>query len=150
MAMIAVGLWGAILGPPALWILPTAFPIVMALGGLMGFLGIHIPGIEIGIALSALVMGVMVLIEYKPVLWISLTMVSIFAIFHGHAHGTEIPTGSSALQFSMGFVVATGLLHLIGIALGEATYSPQKKAMVKILGALISLSGLFFLIKAVF
>ena len=120
MAMVAVGLWGTILGPPALWILPIAFPMVMAMGGLMGFLGIHIPGVEIGIALSALILGVMVLIECKPALWIAMVMVSIFAIFHGHAHGTELPAGSSALQFSIGFVVATGLLHLIGIGLGEA------------------------------
>jgi urease accessory protein len=147
-AMVAVGLWGAVLGPPALWVLPVAFPMVMAFGGLLGFLGIQIPGVEIGIALSAIVMGIMVAIECKPALWISAVIVSIFAIFHGYAHGSELPTGSNALQFSMGFVITTGILHLIGILLGEARRKPRGIAVVKISGGSIALTGIYFLIRA--
>lgn len=147
-AMVAVGLWGAVLGPPALWVLPVAFPIVMAFGGLLAFLGIQIPGIEIGIALSAIVMGIMVAIECKPALWIAAIIVSIFAIFHGCAHGSELPNGSNAVQFSMGFVVATGCLHLIGILLGETRRSPRGIAMAKLIGGSIAIAGLYFLIRA--
>jgi len=147
-AMVAVGLWGAVLGPPALWVLPIAFPMVMAFGGLLGFLGIHIPGIEIGIALSAIVMGLMVAADCKPALWIAAVIVSIFAIFHGYAHGSELPIGSNALQFSMGFVVGTGCLHLIGIFLGEAKKFPQASALVKLTGGGIAITGLYFLIRA--
>ena len=146
-AMVAVGLWGAVLGPPALWVLPVAFPMVMAFGGLLGFLGIQIPGIEIGIALSAIVMGIMVAIECRPALWISAVIVSIFAIFHGYAHGLELPAGRNALQFSLGFVIATGLLHLIGILLGEARRRPRGIAVVKIVGGAIAITGIYLLIR---
>jgi len=118
LAMIAVGLWGAVLGPPAIWVLPVAFPMVMALGGLMGLLGIPVPGVEIGIAVSAIVLGAMVLAEVRPSLWIAAAIVAFFAIFHGHAHGRELPEGASALLYSLGFVVATGLLHAAGIVIG--------------------------------
>ena len=106
--MIAVGLWGAQLGPPALWLLPVTFPMVMAVGGFLGLLGVALPGVEIGIALSALLLGLMVAIEGKPPLVVAAALVGVFAIFHGHAHGTELPAGQSGLAYSIGFVVATG------------------------------------------
>src|SRR5688572_20377092 len=97
LAMIAVGLWGAQLGPPALWLLPVTFPMVMALGGLLGLLGVPVPGVEIGIALSALLLGAMVAGEVKPPLAAAAVLVGFFAVFHGHAHGTELPAGQSGL-----------------------------------------------------
>ena len=93
LAMIAVGLWGAQLGAPAIWLLPVTFPMVMAVGGFIGLVGIPLPGVEIGIALSALLLGLMVASEAKPSLAIAATIVAFFAIFHGHAHGTELPAG---------------------------------------------------------
>jgi urease accessory protein len=148
LAMIAVGLWGAQLGPPALWVLPVAFPMVMALGGMLGLLGIPIPGVEVGIALSALVLGCMVLTECRPALWFAGTLVGFFAIFHGHAHGTELPEGSSGLLYSVGFVVATGLLHGVGIAIGLIHRWNGGRQLIRIAGAYVAVAGVYFLWKA--
>ena len=149
LAMIAVGLWGAVLGPPAIWVLPVAFPVVMALGGLLGLLGIPVPGVEIGIALSAIILGAMVLAELRPALWLAAAVVAFFAIFHGHAHGQELPEGTSALLYSLGFVVATGLLHAVGILLGEAHRWAVGRQAVRAAGGGVALAGLFFLWQAV-
>lgn len=147
-AMLAVGLWGAVLGPPAVWVLPVAFPMVMALGALLGLLGVPIPGVEIGIAVSGLVMGVMVLFEFRPPLWVAALIVSVFAVFHGHAHGAELPAGSNALLFSLAFVIATGLLHLAGILLGETRRWPGGRRFVQAAGAMVAMVGLWFLERA--
>lgn len=147
-AMVAVGLWGAVLAPPALWVLPVAFPLVMAFGGLLGMLGVPIPGVEIGIAVSGLVMGLMVLFELRPPLWLAALIVASFAVFHGHAHGAELPAGSNALLFSLAFVIATGLLHLAGILLGETRRWPGGRSFVRGAGGGIALAGLFFLERA--
>ena len=149
LAMIAVGLWGAVLGPPAIWVLPVAFPLVMALGGLMGLLGVPVPGVEIGIAVSAIVLGVMVLAEIRPSLWVAALVVAFFAVFHGHAHGRELPEGTSALLYSLGFVVATGLLHAVGILLGVAHRWVAGRQVVRVAGAGVALAGVFFLWRAV-
>lgn len=149
LAMIAVGLWGAQLGNPALWILPVTFPMVMAMGAMMGLLGIPVPGIEIGIAVSAILLGAMVLGEVKPKLYIATVMVGFFAIFHGHAHGTELPAGQSGLLYSMGFVIATGVLHGIGILIGTIHRWPAGKLALRGAGAFIAAMGVFFLWQAV-
>jgi len=149
LAMVAVGLWGAVLGPPAIWVLPVAFPLVMALGGLMGLLGIPVPGVEVGIALSAIVLGAMVLAEIRPPLWLAAVIVAFFAVFHGHAHGRELPEGTSALLYSLGFVVATGLLHAAGILLGVAHRWSAGRQLVRAAGGGVALAGIFFLWRAV-
>ncbi|MBW1750181.1 MAG: HupE/UreJ family protein [Deltaproteobacteria bacterium] len=145
LAMIAVGLWGAQLGSPALWILPIAFPMMMAVGAMMGLVGIPVPGVEIGIALSAIVLGSMILAEVRPKLAIAIAMVGIFAIFHGHAHGTELPDGQSGLLYSMGFVIATGCLHGLGVLLGLVNAIPVGKLVVRGAGTFIAGMGIFFL-----
>lgn len=147
-AMVAVGLWGAVLGPPALWVLPVAFPLVMAFGGLLGLLGVPIAGVEIGIAVSGLVMGLMVLFELRPPLWLAALIVSAFAVFLGHAHGAELPAGSNALLYSLAFVIATGLLHLLGILLGETRRWPGGRRFVQGAGGVVALVGLWFLEQA--
>ena len=149
LAMIAVGLWGAQLGNPAIWVLPITFPMVMSFGAMMGLLGIPLPGIEIGIAVSAILLGVMVLGEVKPNLYIAAVMVGVFAIFHGHAHGTELPPGQSGLLYSMGFVIATGVLHGIGIIIGLIHRWPAGKLALRLTGAFIAVMGVFFLWQAV-
>ena len=149
LAMIAVGIWGAQLGNPALWLLPVTFPMVMSLGAMMGLLGIPLPGIEIGIAVSAILLGAMVLGEVKPKLYIATVMVGFFAIFHGHAHGTELPPGQSGLLYSMGFVIATGVLHGIGILIGTIHRWPAGKLALRGAGAFIAGMGVFFLWQAV-
>lgn len=117
-AMVAVGVWAAQLGAPAIWILPVVFPVMMAFGGLIGFLGVSLPGTEIGIALSMIVFGGAVMLRARPQLVPVIAVVAFFAIFHGYAHGMELPRGESALFYSVGFVVATAFLHLIGIGIG--------------------------------
>ena len=148
LAMIAVGLWGAQLGSPALWLLPIAFPMMMATGAMMGLMGIPVPGVEIGIALSAIVLGTMILAEVRPKLAIALAMVGVFAIFHGHAHGTELPAGQSGLLYSMGFVIATGCLHGVGIAIGLVNGIPAGRLALRGAGSFIAIMGVFFLWKA--
>jgi urease accessory protein len=148
LAMIAVGLWGAQLGAPAIWLLPVTFPMVMAFGGFLGLVGIPLPGVEYGIALSALALGVMVAREAKPPLIAAAVMVGFFAVFHGHAHGTELPPGQSGLMYSIGFVMATGCLHGVGIAIGLVHAWPVGKAALRVAGAAVALAGVAFLWRA--
>jgi len=148
LAMIAVGLWGAQLGAPAIWLLPVTFPIVMALGGFLGLVGVPLPGVEVGIAASALLLGAAVMTERKPPLYVAAALVAFFAIFHGHAHGTELPPGQSGLLYSLGFVMATGCLHAIGIAIGAIHRWPAGQIALRIAGGGVGLAGVFFLWQA--
>jgi urease accessory protein len=144
-AMVAVGLWGAFLGAPAIWLLPIVFPVVMAFGGVLGILGIELPWVETGIAVSAIVLGLMVALGVRAPLAVAAVLVGAFAIFHGHAHGTELPAATDAIAYSVGFVVATGLLHLAGIALGSLTRWPAGKIAVRAAGGAIAIAGVIFL-----
>ena len=144
-AMVAVGLWGAFLGKPAIWILPVVFPLVMALGGALGVAGVEIPYIETGIALSGVVIGLAVAFMVRPPIWVAGIIVGAFAIFHGHAHGTELPNSANPLIYSIGFVTGTGLLHLAGIAIGELARWTWGKMLVRASGGVIALIGLVFL-----
>ncbi|HEX7272873.1 MAG TPA: HupE/UreJ family protein [Casimicrobiaceae bacterium] len=149
LAMVAVGLWGAQLGTPAIWVLPVAFPLVMAMGGMLGFLGVPLPGVEYGIAASAIVLGAAVAFEVRPPLVVAALVVGAFAIFHGHAHGTELPQGESALLYSMGFVIATGCLHAIGIGIGTVHRRPWGRRFLRAAGTVVAAGGVFFMWKAV-
>jgi urease accessory protein len=144
-AMVAVGLWGAFLGPPAIWLLPIVFPLVMAFGGTLGILGVPIPAVETGIATSAVVLGLMVAMAARPPLSAAAALVGVFAIFHGHAHGAELPAGVDAVAYSLGFVIATGLLHLSGIAFGTLAAWPAGRIAVRTAGGAIALAGVAFL-----
>ncbi len=148
LAMVAVGLWGAQLGAPAIWVLPVAFPLVMAMGGMLGFLGVPVPGVEYGIAASAIVLGTAIACEIRPPLVIAALVVACFAVFHGHAHGTELPPGQSALLFSMGFVVATGCLHAVGIGIGTVHRRPWGRRFLRVAGTVVAAGGAFFMWKA--
>jgi urease accessory protein len=145
--MIAVGLWGAQLGNPAIWVLPITFPLIMALGGMLGVLGVPIPSVEIGIAVSGIVLGIMVAGAVRPPLWLAMLMVGAFAIFHGHAHGTELPNATDPLAYGVGFVTATGLLHLAGILLGILIARPLGERAVRAAGVLIAVGGGWFLLS---
>ena len=148
LAMVAVGLWGAQLGAPAIWLLPVTFPMVMAFGGFLGLLGVPIPGVESGIALSAILLGSMVAAEARPPLWLAVTLVGFFAIFHGHAHGTELPAGENGLLYSVGFVVATGCLHATGISIGLIHRWRSGRIALRIAGAAVAAAGAVFLWRA--
>ncbi len=145
LAMVAVGLWGAQLGKPAIWVLPISFPLVMAFGGALGLLGVPLPGVEAGIALSAVVLGLMVLIEAEPPLAVALTVAGFFALFHGHAHGVELPEGQSGVLYSIGFVIATGLLHGAGIGIGVLHRWKAGRRGLRAAGGIVLLGGLYFL-----
>ena len=148
LAMVAVGLWGAQLGAPAILVLPLAFPLVMAAGALLGFVGVPIPGVEFGIAASAIVLGAAVAFELRPALVVAALIVAAFAIFHGHAHGTELPPGQNALLYSIGFVMATGGLHALGIGIGTVHRRAWGRKLLRAAGAAVAGGGLFFLWRA--
>lgn len=150
LAMVAVGLWGAFLGRPLIYVLPVVFPTVMAIGGILGMSGIMLPPVELGIALSVLLLGGLVAAAQPlPVLAASL-IVGLFAIFHGFAHGQELPVTADPVGYSLGFVLSTGLLHIVGIGLGYLTRLPGALALLpRLLGGIIALAGCYFLYKVI-
>jgi urease accessory protein len=145
LAMVAVGIWGAQLKRPAIWVLPVTFPLVMSFGGLLGIRGVPLPGVEIGVAVSAVVLGIVIAFELRPPLWVAGVIVSIFAIFHGHAHGTELPKAASPLTYAAGFVLATGLLHVCGILIGLVDLFPAGAKVLRTAGGFIAVIGAFLL-----
>lgn len=144
-AMVAVGLWGAFLGPPAVYLLPIVFPLVMAAGGVLGILGLPVPGVEAGIAVSAVILGSMVALAARAPLGLAVGLVGAFAVFHGYAHGAELAPGADALAYSAGFVGATGSLHLLGIGFGLVARWPVGRYAVRAAGVAIALAGVAFL-----
>jgi urease accessory protein len=146
LAMVAVGIWGTQLGRPAIWLLPVTFPLVMSIGGVLGVRGVPIPGVEIGVAASAVVLGVMILLAARPPLWVAAALVGAFAIFHGHAHGTELPKAAYPLAYGVGFVLSTGVLHVTGITLGLIDRWPIGARSLRGIGAAIGASGLYLLV----
>jgi urease accessory protein len=144
-AMVAVGIWGAQLGTPAIWVLPITFPLVMAIGGVLGILHVPLPMPEVMIALSALVLGAAVAVRMRLPFAAAAAIVAVFAIFHGYAHGAELPKSADPLAYGVGFVVSTGLLHLCGITIGTLTRWPSGERLIQGLGVVIALLGGYFL-----
>ena len=149
LAMLAVGLWGAFLGRPLIYVLPVIFPTVMAFGGALGIAHVPMPPVEIGIAVSVLLLGAAIAFAFNPPIWAAGILVGIFAIFHGYAHGTELPSIADPIAFSAGFVLVTGLLHIAGIAIGLLADRPGGVRVVRSIGALIGMCGIWYLYAAV-
>ena len=149
LAMVAVGLWGAILGRPLIVALPAIFPAMMALGGVAGMAGLPVPPVELGIALSVLVLGAAIALAWRAPVWLACVMVGAFALFHGYAHGQELPSAADPLGYSAGFVLATGLLHLAGVAVGLAALRPRGLVALRAVGGLIAAAGVWFISGAV-
>ena len=147
-AMVAVGLWGAILGHPAIWVLPVAFPLVMAAGSILGIIGIPVPAIDIGVALSGIVLGTMVATVSRPPLAIAFFLISIFAIYHGYPHGVALPDFGMPLLYISGFVFSTGLLHLSGVALGLVFRWRCGQLIVRAAGCVIAVVGAYYLFNS--
>lgn len=145
LAMVSVGLWGAFLGRPLIAALPVIFPAVMALGALLAMIGMPQPPIELGIALSVLVLGVAIAAAWRAPVWLACTIVAVFAVFHGFAHGTEIPSLADPIAYSTGFMLATGSLHLTGIGLGTINSLRGGIVITRGMGAAVALAGLYFL-----
>jgi urease accessory protein len=137
-AMVAVGLWGAQLRAPAIWLLPITFPLVMAVGGFLGLIGVPLPAVDTGVAMSGVVLGVCVATAARPPLWIPAIIVGAFGLLHGYAHGTAMPMSGSPIAFGAGFVVATGMLHLCGILIGLLVRWPTGAMIVRASGAVIA------------
>ncbi|BAM92475.1 conserved membrane hypothetical protein [Bradyrhizobium oligotrophicum S58] len=147
-AMVAVGIWGAQLGGVAIWVLPIVFPLVMAFGAVLGILKIGLPVPELIIALSALVLGLAVAMRIRVPFAVAAVIVAIFAVFHGHAHGAELPTAVNPLAYGCGFVVATGLLHASGITIGALARWPGGERVIQGVGAAIAALGGYFLVSS--
>lgn len=150
LAMVAVGLWGAFLGRPLIYILPVIFPTVMAGGAILGMASFQLPPVELGIALSVLLLGALIAGAQSLPIWAASAIVAVFAIFHGFAHGQELPVTADPVGYSAGFVLSTGLLHVAGIALGALTSLPRPFAHIpRVLGGMIALAGIFFLYRVI-
>jgi urease accessory protein len=148
-AMVAVGLWGAQLGAPAIWLLPVTFPLVMALGAVAGLIGIPLPHAVAGVALSGVILGAMVASAARPALWIAALIVAAFAVFHGHTHGTALPLSGVPLAFGAGFVISTGLLHLCGITIGLLNRHRTGARAIRFAGIVIAVTGGVYLARYV-
>jgi urease accessory protein len=147
--MVAVGLWGAQLGAPAIWLLPVTFPLVMALGAVAGLIGVPLPHAVAGVALSGVILGALVASAARPRLWIAALIVAAFAVFHGHTHGTALPLSGVPLAFGAGFVISTGLLHLCGIAIGLLNRRPAGAQAIRLGGIVIAVTGGVYLARYV-
>ena len=149
LAMVSVGLWGAFLGRPLIYILPMVFPGMMVVGAAVGMSGMTLPPVEVGIALSVVTLGVMILFAVRAPIAVACAIVGLFAVFHGYAHGAELPSAADPIGYSAGFVVSTGLLHLVGIALGTLRATPAGTLALRAAGGVIMVIGGWFLVQAV-
>jgi urease accessory protein len=149
LAMVSVGLWGAFLGRPMIYVLPVIFPAMMVAGAIMGMFVVPVPPVEVGIALSALVLGGCIALSVRAPVWAACVIVAIFAVFHGYAHGKELPSAADPVAYSVGFVLATGLLHVTGICLGLLNDLPRGIVATRSMGGIIALLGVRFLCQAI-
>lgn len=146
LAMVAVGLWASQIGGRALWLLPLTFPVVMAAGAAMDFGGVALPWVEIGIAASVLVLGAAVALRARPSLALSVPLIAAFALLHGYSHGVELPVEASALEFGVGFIVATAVLHLVGIGIGLVANRLPVHFVARAAGGAIAVAGVALLV----
>ena len=148
LAMFAVGLWGAQMGGRPVWTLPVTFPLIMVAGGIAGMAGVALSGVEIGIAVSIIALGAAIALAWRPVEWVPLLMVGFFAVCHGYAHGVELPRAADPADYAIGFVLATGMIHLFGIGVGLVLNKQVGGRLVRLLGGLIGAAGVYFLVPA--
>jgi urease accessory protein len=149
LAMVSVGLWGAFLGRPLIYVLPVVFPAMMVVGAIMGMFSVPMPPVELGIALSVLVLGSCIALSVKAPVWAASLVVAMFAVFHGYAHGKELPSAADPVSYSAGFVLATGLLHISGIGLGLINERPHGIAVTRSMGGVVATLGVWFLFRAI-
>lgn len=149
LAMVSVGLWGAFLGRPLIVALPVIFPSVMAVGAVIGMTSFRLPGVELGIAFSVIALGGVIAASYRAPVWAACMLVGLFGLFHGYAHGHELPSAADPAGYSTGFIIGTGLLHVLGIAIGAVVSLPRGRLILRVLGLAISGAGVYFLAAAV-
>jgi len=145
LAMVAVGVFAYVLGGRALWLVPVSFVVMMAVGFVLGVAQVDVPFVELGIALSSVVIGGAAALGRPMPVAAAATLVGVFAIFHGHAHGAEMPTNAAGFEYAVGFMLATGLLHLVGIgaAMGVARLvGKYGKPVAQVAGGVFALGGI--------
>lgn len=147
LAMIAVGLWAAQMRERAAWTVPGIFVGMMLAGGALGMSGVPVPYIEAGVLASVLVLGVLVAGAFKLPLAVSGILVGIFAVFHGYAHGAEMPIASDAISYSAGFALATSSLHAVGILAGTGLRKLNIEKLTRLAGGAIALSGIYLAVS---
>lgn len=141
--MLAVGVWAAQIGGRAVWMVPSAFVVVMIFGGVLGFSGITMPLMEAGILVSVLIIGVLITGAVKMPLQFSLALVAIFALFHGVAHGTEMPATIGAGVYTLGFAISTTMLHICGVFSGTMFKANKLQCINRLTGGFITLGGIY-------
>ena len=148
LAMVAVGLFAARLGGKAFWAVPLAFVGMMIVGGALALNGIGLPYVEIGIAASVIVLGAAVALDFNLPVSAAMGLAGFFSLFHGHAHGAEMPVTASGVTYGLGFVMATALLHSAGLGLGllaSKASAPRNFNLFKVTGAAVALAGVALL-----
>lgn len=149
LAMTLIGIFAYQLGGRALWFVPLTFVIVMALGSFLSVMGVPVPFVEVGIALSVIVLGAIVAFGVKAPVAVAMGVVGLFAIFHGHAHGSEMPLDASGFEYGIGFMMATALLHAVGIGIGVLIGISSKTLgnnVYRVAGGLASVAGVALLL----
>jgi urease accessory protein len=146
LAMFAVGLWAAQIGGRATWLVPSTFVAVMVLGGVLGFWGVPIPFIEHGILVSVLLLGVLIVAACRLPTVYSALIVGLLAVFHGYAHGAEMPAATEAASYTAGFAMATATLHLSGVGVGMILQNVNLQAVNRLAGGAIALGGIYLAI----
>ncbi|MSR08110.1 MAG: HupE/UreJ family protein [Gammaproteobacteria bacterium] len=147
LAMVSVGILSAQIGGRAIWTVPTTFVSVMAIGGLLGWLNVGLTSIELGISFSVLILGIAIAADRKLPVLVAMGAVGIFAIFHGYAHGAEMPTVANALTYGLGFMTGTAFLHVAGLVVGDISqHYARGKILLRIAGAAIAGVGTWFLV----
>lgn len=149
MAMLAVGLWAVQQSAKqarALWLLPASFVAAMATGFILALTGVALPGVETGIALSVLLLGLIVAFAVRPPLPAAMAVTALFALFHGHAHGTEVGDASQAATYALGMLLATALLHGLGLVGAQVAQKFNAGMLTRAAGAAVALTGIVILV----
>ncbi len=146
LAMVAVGIWAVQVGGKAVWAIPLSFVGMMVAGGILGITGVNIPFVEKGIIMSVLILGVLITASARLPLIVGMLIVGLFALFHGHTHGNEIPNAAMGITYSIGFALSTILLHLSGIGIAQLIQKTKKIQLLRYTGATILIAGMYLLI----
>jgi urease accessory protein len=146
LAMVAVGLWAAMAGGRSVWLVPAAFLVAMAAGGILGVAGVGLPAVEIGIVLSVVALGALVAARAILPVALGMAVVGVFAVFHGHAHGAEMPAAASGLAYGLGFLISTAALHAAGVGIGALAGRLAQERALRAGGGAIAAVGLLLLV----
>jgi urease accessory protein len=140
--MISVGLWAALKGGRALWLWPAAFVGVMLIGGALGTAHVSVPFVESGILASVVALGLLVALAVDLPVWLGAAVIAVFAVFHGHAHGSEVAENIGGIEYMAGFALATATLHLVGIGFAQMMTRARLRPAIRVGGALCLAFGL--------